>query len=153
MSDCLVLVGLIGAGKTALAQSLAASHRAISFDDAWHGRIQKRQGRQPHHLVANIVRTLTRHDGDAVIDGWWTWEPRWWETRDDQTLALLRDSIKHVVRLVYLPMSSGDAFAAYKRKAETGMYVYSSLVDPEAYRESIPLRQEYLGRKVTEWAR
>ena len=146
----LVLVGVIGSGKTTLAESLPA-HR-IDFDHEWHVEAQQAHG-APHDAVCAMAERARAAGGDVVLDGWWTWEPEWWLTDDDDTLQHFSDLVPHEVRVCHLAMRTGDALTAFQRKHGTGQYQGSILDDVDAYAESLPARQDYLAWKVAQWAR
>ena len=151
MSRLYVIVGLIGSGKTALAKKMACKY--IDFDKEWHVDVQqelhRRQNRptsenmitEAVHIMADLAR---KADGDAVIDGWWTWLPDWWTEEDNRTLGLLQSRSGKVVQLIYLHMSAPRAVEAYKHSKKCAG-------PPEEYNRTINARTEYLLRKVSEW--
>ena len=127
-----VLVGLIGAGKTTLANHLG---NRVGFDLVWHGCFQK-TGTKPEDFAKNIFL----EDG-MVFDGWWTWSKKWWERRRDTTLKILGERAD--VRLIYLKMTPEQALAEYKKKPNVGPI--------EKYRVTIEDRIEYMERLVRQW--
>ena len=151
MSDCLVLVGLIGAGKTTLASALESERVRIDFDHEWHECVQRESGGEPRHVVENVAYILDQV-GDVVIDGWWTWSAEWWKTPADVTLDDLRTKVGHDIRVVHLAMTTRQAIAAHAAKHATGQYRGTLLDDLDAYAASVPERQAYLAGKVTQWA-
>lgn len=154
----LVIVGLIGSGKTTLALSLELTHRIISFDREWHELRQNNEAGElngaPIDAVRAIAEIINTEPRPVVVDGWWTWTDRWWETEGDVSLSELGVlTAEHPIRLLHLVAYSHDAAAAYRVKWLTGMYRDTPLDDHRAYAASIPARQAYLSRKVAEWAR
>lgn len=156
MSRCTVLVGLIGAGKTTLAESMPCAR--LDFDEVWHADLQV-AGHPVEKGVAAFADMVNAIRGDVVIDGWWTWTHDWFEAPEDHTLVELQRAVDHEVRVVYLAQTWAQAFAAYQRKRETGIYApvneesFAPLDDPDAYAKSLSARIACMERLVSEWAR
>ena len=159
--DLLVLVGVIGAGKTAAARGLVERGWAwVDFDALWHRDGFADESRRGE-FIRDLAQRLNRDeefDRPTVIDGWWTWSPRWWEAEQDESLAGLEALLmRHRVRIGYLAMNETEAWDAYAVKALAGMYSAPDqsleLADPDAYRSTIPDRIAALERRIVEHAK
>jgi len=158
---CLVLAGLIGAGKTTLARALSGTHDVLTFDIEWHERMQ-RSGFTPDEAARRLAGLVNARGRDVVIDGWWTWHEKWYEDETDGSLQTFASRLRrHAPEVVFLAMTEETAWAAYLEKYQRGVYrqeingerVYSLLDDPKSYRESLQKRRECIARRVAEWAR
>lgn len=153
--DLLILVGLIGAGKTTEAKQLQEKGWVyVDFDLEWHDGYGNR-GCRPQALVAHLVRQLNSDwsHRNVVIDGWWTWNLRWWENEDDVTLGAMCELLKHHTPDVrFKSMNEDDALAAFRVKHPAGLRDHQYCVaDADAYAASLPARHAYLVAKLNAW--
>lgn len=154
MPDLLILVGLIGAGKTTEAKQLQEKGwKYVGFDLEWHDGYGNR-GCQPYAFVVHLVHQLNSDWSycNVVVDGWWTWNLRWWENEDDVTLGAMCELIKyHTPDVRFKSMNEDDAIEAFKHKHQTGQYKGTGLQDVDAYAASLPARHAYLVAKLNAW--
>ena len=146
MQSVIVIVGVIGSGKTTLAKELARAGggQYLSFDAIWHGECQS-NGYSPIDAACWIRSQCAEF---TVIDGWWTWELEWWKIKNDITLSFLSN-----VRLIHLQPTMEEAIEGHRAKLAQYEESGEGLKNEEAYRESLPARMDYLSRKVREWGR
>lgn len=143
MKDLLVLVGLIGSGKTAEARRIrdGEGYYYIDFDIRWHEVAQPKMSAA--EFVDQLAEEITEIGLPTVIDGWWTWVNRWWDREEDDTLdALEKACPDHKIRVGYLALSAKMAEHRYREKRNLVDYTRqpAEISDLASYIDSIPDR-------------
>ena len=150
MSEIVILVGLMGSGKTTLAKEF--NYEYINFDFHYHKMIQKEHIINPPKDIPEFLNYISdivneSPDENFVVDNWFKWNKDWWKVEEDNTLQQLKKLLKHhEIKIIYLFTPFKLCYERYiKKHKEAGTMIQ------ENYKETMEERQKNLLDKISKW--
>ena len=154
MSEIIILVGLMGAGKTTFAKEFVKNnnYEYIDFDFQYHKMIQKEHIINPKKDIPELLTYLSillnhNQDKNFICDNWFKWSRDWWNDKEDNTLNKLRELIFHEINIIYLFTPLNICYKRYKEKNKE-----EYLIELDNFKETMELRQKNLLEKISKWA-
>ena len=158
MSKIIILVGLMGCGKTTFAEEYAEkfNYNYIDFDLEYHKKIQKydEEGYSDHQLtksdisefLSNISELINNNPSkNYIIDGWFKWHINWWKYEEDDSLQALKKVLKfHDIEILHIFLPFKEVYRRYVEKHKKEVQEY--------YKDTMKERQKNLNRKIFKWA-
>jgi len=162
MSKLIIVVGLMGCGKTTFAKEYAKkfNYEFIDFDLEWHTKIQdfkdgfsNRNVRltidtDKEKFLSKIANLLNNNSSkNYIIDGWFKWLFDWWMEEEDNSLQELKKLLKfHDIEIMHLSIPIKKSYKRYveKHKKEER----PTIAD---YENTMKKRYKNLDRKIFKW--
>ena len=158
MNELIIVVGLMGCGKTTFAKKYAEKfdYEYIDFDLEYHTKIQKEHRinlpKDIIKLFENLRTLLNKNPSkNFIIDGWFKWYPNWWQDEEDNTLKKLKENLKfHDIKIIYLCLPFKEIYRRYVEKHKKDIGGELERVH-KYYKNTMEERQTNLNKKIFEW--
>ena len=151
MSELIIVVGVMGAGKTTFAKEYAEKHNYeyIDFDNQYHTNIQNEQDiYKAYDFIGWLAYLLNNREGvNFICDSWFGWIKDWWKNSDDITLSELQKRLKHhEIRVIHIIIPHREAYKRYIDKHG------EDKAAQEDFEWSIGFRETDINNKILQWA-
>jgi len=156
MSEIIILVGLMGCGKTTLAKKMSEKlyYEFIDFDHEYHFKIQQEHSPEdfPKGDIKNLLEILSSRLNknpykNFIIDNWFKFHKNWWKDEVDNTLKELQNKLKfHNIKVINMSIPLSKASEGYDKKDKP-----EDLILLENYKSTMKERYKNLNRKIYRW--
>ncbi len=155
MAKLIILVGLMGCGKTTFAKELSKNnnYEYIDFDEEYHKKIQREHIINPSEDVPEFLKIISanlnnNHSKNFICDNWFKWHKDWWKDEEDNILKELQQMLKfHDIEINHISIPFVKAYERYIKKDKE-----KYLIKQENYKLTMRERQKNLNGKIFKWA-